>query len=235
MHLTSVPLTAGILPRCVPLWADRVGYSGCEFERAIGSARQLLAESRARGHVILDGTCVRAFGMSTFADLPFIDRYLAAPYPQIGKRLLLDAHTPGMDVVLTMEGIARGNREGGLQLVVVNLACDSTAAGGPAVCGRLLHAFLEGHRGHRIERLVNEAFTPDAVLSMESAGLRILRRFDGSSSATGLSSVVGVMTREEAIASKGRVAADVHVRTAASAPYPCRTALPVRRTRWKDR
>jgi DNA-binding CsgD family transcriptional regulator len=202
MSLSVVPLTSETLPLCVPLWVDRIAYQPRDFERAVANAGRLLGEERALGAMIVERGHVRAFGVSAFANPRFLDEYLSNPDPQIGKRLLLGAYEPNTHLVLTLDEIARGNRKGGLHLVILNASHDRASPQAPAAFGRMVQAFMDTHRGYRIERMVTEAFIPDAVLNIESAGSEIVRRFGEIRPGTGLLSAVAVLTRAQAIERK---------------------------------
>ena len=147
MQVDAVRLTPENLPLCAPLWGGRETYVGDELQRVLAGAALLLSEGRARGAIVVEDECPRAFGITTFADEVFVDEYLDALHPHIGKRLLLDAHDPGATNVLRVSQIAERNAGNGLQLVVANAAYDTAAREPDTVLGRLIAAFHDTHRG----------------------------------------------------------------------------------------
>jgi hypothetical protein len=131
-----------------------------------------------------------------------MDAYLADPQPHLGKRLLVDAQAPESTSVLPVSGIAERNAGAGLQMVVANTACDTGARDGATVLGVLMRAFQDIHRGHRIARIVTEVFGEDAISALiHSGSCEVLRVFNLSAPGRQLRSLVGTLTREQAVAS----------------------------------
>jgi len=201
MHVDAVRLTAENLQLCAPLWGGRETYSGNELERVLESAARLLSEGRARGAIVSEDGEVRAFGITTFADEVFVEKYLRDIHPHIGKRLLLDALNPASTSVLDVSQIAARNTDRGLQVVVANTAVDMTARDPDTVLGQLIATFLEVHRGYRIARIVNEVFGEAAVsIVADSRSYEVVRVFDLVAPGTTLRSLVGTLTRGQAAA-----------------------------------
>jgi hypothetical protein len=202
MQVESVPLTPENLWMCVPLWGGGETYAGQEMQAVLDGASRLLSERRAVGAIVLENERVRAFGVTTFADEAVVDGYLADPQPHLGKRLLVDAQAPESTSVLPVSGIAERNAGAGLQVVVANTACDTGARDGATVLGVLMRAFHDIHRGYRIGRIVIEVFGENAISAlMRSGSFEVLRIFNVPAASRQLRSLVGTLTREQAVAS----------------------------------
>ena len=203
MHVDAVRLTPKNLACCAPLWGGRETYVGDELERVLSGAALLLSEGRARGAIVVEDGCPRAFGITTFADEGVVMQYLDAVQPHIGKQLLLGAHDPASTDVLRLPQIAERNAGTGLQLVVANAQYDVSARQPDTVLGCLMAAFFETHRGFRIARIVTEVFG-DAAMSVveDSRASEIVSVFDLPVSGATLKSLVGTLTREQAAAWK---------------------------------
>ena len=90
MRIRSIAFTASNLSLCEPLRGDRCTYSREAFPPVEASAARLLGQGRALGAIVFGGPHTGGVGLSTFAAEPFMDDFLAAPHPQIGRRLLQD-------------------------------------------------------------------------------------------------------------------------------------------------
>jgi hypothetical protein len=167
----------------------------------IAGARLLLSERRALGAIVLEDGHARAFGLTTFADERFVENYVGAPHPHVGKRLLLDALDPLQNSILRIEQIAERNACNGLQVVVANTAWDWTASEPETVLGRLISSFQDVHRGYRIARIVNEVFGETDIGVVEHSGSYEVRRiFDEIAPGVKQRSLLGTLTREQAAA-----------------------------------
>jgi len=204
MSVSWVPLTSDRVPLCASLWSDRPAYTQSEFARALRRLETLLKEGRANGALIFEGERIRAFGTSLFVEAGVVEQFLSAPSPQLGKRLLLDDQsTPACDAVLDKARIGVGNSSTGLQLVVVNSNYDPEAHDVNAVLGSLMSAFQGVHRGYRIVRIVTEVHGDHAIEAMEtSRSFDIHHRCTDVSGVKGLSSAIGMLTREQAAAAR---------------------------------
>jgi hypothetical protein len=155
----AVPFTREHLAACAALWGDRMAHTPDELALALNKVDWLRTSGRARGRVIVDEAgAVRGFGISAFVDDGFARRFLASPYPQIGKRLLLNPDLPRL--VLDERQVARRNGDGGLQLVVVNQGFDVAGIGPdgrPSLAGTSMQNFFDLHRGFNLARIINEA------------------------------------------------------------------------------
>jgi hypothetical protein len=202
MQVESIPLTPENLWMCVPLWGGGETYAGQEMQAVLDGASRLLSERRALGAIVLENERARAFGVTTFADEAVVDGYLADPQPHLGKRLLVDAQAPDSTSVLPVSGIAERNAGAGLQVVVANTACDTGARDGATVLGVLMRAFHDIHRGYRIGRIVIEVFGENAISAlMRSSSFEVLRILNVPAASRQLRSLVGTLTREQAVAS----------------------------------
>ena len=175
----AVPFTREHLAACGALWGDRIAHTSDELAYTLNKVDWLLSHDRARGRVIVDeGGTVRGFGLSVFVHEGFAARFLASPYPQIGKRLLLHPDLPRL--VLDEREVATRNADGGLQLVVLNQGFD-TARIGPdgrqPLAGTSMQCFFELHRGFNLARIINEAFGDEAVAVLESVQPATIYRF----------------------------------------------------------
>ena len=95
--------------------------------------------------------------------------------------------------------IARGNRERGLELVVLNTAYDPRAIDPGGVVGELMAAFQKVHRGYRIPRITNEVFGEAAInVVTSSASYQVRCAFDIPHSNGHLRSVLATLTRSQA-------------------------------------
>jgi hypothetical protein len=198
-HLGLVSLTPSDLPLCARLWPDWHTFTQHQFETALDACARLLSERRAIGMLVLEGRQVRGYGMTTFVHENFADAYLAAPHPQVGKRLLLDR---SLGAILHREQIADRNAHGGLQLVVVSTNYDPAAADLPGVLGLLMHAFQAAHRGYRMERLIMENIGIVAEFALTIGIADIAGVFDEATNGAKLRSTLSVLTKERALARK---------------------------------
>jgi hypothetical protein len=201
MNVEFVLLTPDNLTMCVPLWGGAETYAPLELEQVIDGAALLLDQRRALGAIVLEDGQPRAFGMTTFVDEAMIDTYFEDPHPHLGKRLLLDAQNPHAASVLQPHQIARRNAAGGLQVVVVNTTIDPASCDPGTVLGAVFAAFFHVHRGYRIARCINEVFGEMAVSIVEaSRSYEIRRAFELPVGRSTIRSVVGTVTREQAVA-----------------------------------
>jgi hypothetical protein len=196
------PLTPERLALCTPLWSDRSAYTPSEFRDVVARLRLLLSERRALGAVIFEDERVRGFGVTVFAKCAAVDTLLAAPYPQFGKRLLLEeAGWPGQSDVLDRQQIGEGNATTGLQLVVVNTNFDGGARNTDAVIGMIIESFQAVHRGYRIARIVNEISGEAAIaVAVTSRSFELRARFDNVGGVKGLPSALFTLTSQQAAA-----------------------------------
>lgn len=159
-HFDAHALNAVSLDDCRPLWGARRAYLDDAFERTIARVRWLLEEERLQGRILRghDGAA-RAFGFSAFITDEAAARLSTSSTPQLGRQLLEDS---GWDrMVLTPEAVGRANAGSGLQLLVVNQGYDTSIeddATWAALIGRLIQAFIETHRGYRLQRVIAEQF-----------------------------------------------------------------------------
>jgi hypothetical protein len=186
---------------CAPVWAGAETYAPGELDRVLEGAALLVAERRAQGALVLEDGRPAAFGLTTFVFEAFIDAYLNAPHPHLGKRLLtsvLDASPP---TVLEIDQIAQRNRAGGLQTVIANCAMHPKARDQGTVLGAIIDASFHVHRGYRIVRYVNEVFGSDVGIIESSRSYEIRRKFELRVGSSVVPSLVGTLTREQAVAS----------------------------------
>jgi hypothetical protein len=153
-------LTTSNLDECRPLWGDRETYDQIAFERTIERVRWLLERDLVRGRILRDADeRARAFGVSAFITDVAGERMSNSPTPQLGRQLLED---PAWErIVLNPAAVGRANAATGLQLLVVNQGYDTAiddSATWAALIGRLIQAFIETHRGYRIQRVIIEQF-----------------------------------------------------------------------------
>jgi hypothetical protein len=203
MQVDAVRLTPANLSLCAPLWGGREAFVGDELERALAAAGRLLAEDKARGAIVFEDECPRAFGITVFADEAFVSNYLSAVHPHVGKRLLLGAHDPASTAVLGRSQVAERNAGTGLQLVVANTAYDVAAHEPDTVLGRLIAAFHDTHRGYRLARIINEVFGQAAMAVVEAS-----RAYEtiGVFEQPAPGSLVGALTRQQAASSTNLLA-----------------------------
>lgn len=196
------PLTAERVSLCAPLWSDRQAYTPAEFRKALARLERLLDERRANGAVIFEDGRARAFGVTVFVQRAVVDRFLAAPHPQFGKRLLLSGQSGSSpDCVLDRLGIGEGNATLGLELVVVNTNYDEQARDVDGVIGSIISSFLAVHRGYRLARIVNELNGDHAVtVAVTSRSFELRGRFENVGGVKGLSSALFTLTPEQASA-----------------------------------
>lgn len=159
-HFTPAVLTAANLDDCRPLWGDRGTYVDDVFEGTIERVRCLLEETRAQGRILRGpDRMARAFGFSAFITDEAADRLATSSSPLLGRQLL--EHPDWSNLILTPDAVGRANAGAGLQLLVVNQGYDTTIedrATWAALLGRLVQAFLDTHRGYRVERVIVEHF-----------------------------------------------------------------------------
>jgi hypothetical protein len=199
-----VPLSKDLLPACIHLWSDRAAFTPQDFRIAIESAATLLTDDEAQGAVVFEGDQVRGFGLATFIDSDAADRFVAAPHPQFGRRLLLNALDGDPHrMVLRRNAIAAANAGPGLQLAVVNSNYDTAAPHLDLVIGTIIEAFQAVHRGFRIARIINEVQGDGPVETLiRSGGFDIRARFEDVGGVKGLPGALGILTREQAIADR---------------------------------
>ncbi|HEV7583639.1 MAG TPA: hypothetical protein VGO77_25160, partial [Mycobacterium sp.] len=182
-------------------WGGAETYAPRELQRVVDGAALLLDQRRAQGAVVLEDGHPRAFGMTTFVDEALIEAYLDDPHPHLGKRLLLEAHNPDTTSVLQPHQIAERNAALGLQVVVVNCAMDPATRDPGTVLGAVIAASFHVHRGYRIARYINEVFGEMSVSIIEaSRSYEIRRRFELPIDGAMMCSLVGTLTREQAVA-----------------------------------
>jgi hypothetical protein len=183
---------------CLPLWSDRRAYTSDELATALARVRSLLRDECARGALVLQDGRVRGFGITVFADGNRVDRLLATPQPQFGKRLLL-GDSARHDGILNRRRIAEGNATDGLQLVVINTNYDPSTKDPDGVIGAIIAAFISVHSGFNIARIVNEVSGDAAIeVAVTSRSFDLLQRFTDIGGAKGLSSALTVLSRERA-------------------------------------
>jgi len=197
MHISAAPLTPGDLLQCASLWPDRATYREHEFAQALAACGSLLREGRAIGGIIREGHHLSAYGISTFVQERFADEYLRCPYPQLGKRLLLEGADAG--AVLDWRGIAERNSGDGLQLVIASASYDVAARDPMLVMGEVIRLSLELHRGYRIARIINEGIgEANAAVLTATGAYDVHRTFPCIAPDLDVPSAVCVLTRERA-------------------------------------
>lgn len=173
MRLTTIPLGPDNLNRCTDLWGDRADYTPGDMRRMLERARDLLRTRRALGRLIVDEHDQPVgFGLATFITPDLSRLYRQAPYPQLGKQLLLQELTVE-HIVLDEAAIGRGNATSGLHLVVLNqgFAYDRfSATQFQPLAGTMLQAFADCYRGYRLESIVTEIFGEEGIQLLASAG-----------------------------------------------------------------
>lgn len=196
MH--AEPLTSDNLSLCAPLWSDRSTYRDGEFADALSATARLLDENRAFGSLIFEGARARGFGLTVFVDDKGAAEYLAHPYAQFGRRLLLDPSVS--PAILDRRAIATANAGRGLQLVVVNTNYDTAAREPDSVIGLIMNAFQVTHRGFHIARMINEVVGDHLIEVLErSRCFEMQRYFSTVGGNPSLRSAVGTLTRQQAV------------------------------------
>jgi hypothetical protein len=200
-QLSTVRLTEANVSQCESLWGDRVGYSSTDFSEVMDRARWLLSTDRARGAMFVErDQRVRGFGLAAFVHEDLVAKYVACPYPQLGRSILL--HPELGRIILGEDDVGLGNAGRGLDLVILNQGFDLTGfASGEwqRVAGTSMQAFFDLHRGYRVARLVNEIFGDEGVGFLERVGLGTIYRFVvASSSGAELNGASWTVTREHA-------------------------------------
>lgn len=157
MHLVSTALTSSNVRLCRPFWCASGAYTADEVSRAVSRTSILLDTEGARGVLISDQTGrPLCYGVTVFVEEQFADDYVQAPYPLVGKQLLLGERT----AILTSEfAIGLRNARSGLQMLVVAQDWDVTGLHPEAyhwMVAKLVTGFFEIHRGFRLERIINE-------------------------------------------------------------------------------
>jgi len=192
------PLSAANLEQVKSLWPDREGLTASEFDTATRHASSLLIQRRAFGALLHEHNRVSGFGLTVFVDEAFADAFVARPFPQMGKHLLLsafDAATP----VLTLDGIAQRNAAGGLQLVVLATNIEPALPDRATALGYLIHAFVETHLGYRPERVFNEVIGAENVRDIQAANVYApLLSYDRLDNGVPLPGTIGTLTRADA-------------------------------------
>jgi len=198
MNIRVTSLTSRNVEQCSPFWGGLTSYHPRERQQVFEAAARLLDERRAFGALILQDERPRAFGMSAFAREEFVENFLKAPTPQIGKQLLLDA-SHGGDLILTRKEIGIRNAGGGGQAVILNCGWDPTGPDAALVFGRVVSASHDTHRAHRVARLLNESFgKADVALLVNSGGFEVRCTFREIAPGVPIPSVIATLTREEA-------------------------------------
>jgi hypothetical protein len=125
MRLAWTAITPASISECADLWADRRLYRDGELAAALDAATALLRQRRAIGALISGDGRPIGYGVSAFVEQAFVDDYLAAPHPQIRKRLLLGESGGPSNSILDPRRIGEANARDGLHLVV--LGCNYIA------------------------------------------------------------------------------------------------------------
>jgi hypothetical protein len=199
MSVLVAPMSSRNVASCTDLWADRATYSQAALNTVIRTAGQLLTETRALGSIVLEDSRPRAFGLSTFLDETFVEKYLADPYPQLGRHLLATPSHSAPECILDVHGIGERNSTAGNQLVVLSTNFDLTAKDPDGVLGALMHAFQETHRGYRIARIIVEVLGEPAIEALVSSGSFTLHhRFSTLAPNVKIPSCIATLTRTEA-------------------------------------
>ena len=200
MHITSIELTAANLHRCHGLWADRRAYGDGQFTEAMNVARRLLSQECAIGSIVLEDDRPRGYCLTVAVAECFADRYLRDPYPQLGKDLLLHRAAGDRRAILTRHEIGERNAGAGLQLVVLSSNVDDASPDLATVLGVSMQSFQEVHRGYRTARIINEAFGEYATQVLVTSGSYDVRRTFELFPGAPIPSVLGIVTREDAMA-----------------------------------
>jgi hypothetical protein len=204
MDLSAAPITLANLQPSLTILGNRPAFTEVEYRQFTHVLGSLIERRRVFGRVVSERPTnrPRVVGIGGFVEESFIERYLSSPHPEIGKQLLL--REP--NAILDENGIAVRNRSGGLQAVVVAQGFDITDAppdGFEWVFGTGMNAFIEAHRGFRIERIVNVGFGESGVTAMASSGSwRMVGRFDNRYESGTVHTGVWTLTREEALGAR---------------------------------
>jgi hypothetical protein len=200
-YLSVTPLTSNDVAALARLWPDRVAFGDAQFTTALKTCSQLFDDDRAVGVKVLEDERLSAFGISVFLRPEFVETYLGAPHPLLGKRLLLDPHP-----IALRSDIAEGNAADGLPLFVLAASFDVTALNATAALGLIMQATMDLHRGYRIERFMNEAVGDANIDFLNSAGVfDFVQRFDEALPGTALRSAMFMLTRERAFVRKSPI------------------------------
>lgn len=201
LSIGAARLTSARVRECAPLWGDRSIHTADELAELVERTQWLLSTKRARGAIFAEPNGrVRAFGISAFVHEDVAEAFLAAPYPQLGRRILLDPELPA--IALDEQQVGRRNAGGGLHLVVLAQGFDLEGlddGGWAQVAGATVAAFVDVHRGYNLALIINEIFGGPGVAFMERAKPATIHRFTlMSRSGERLVTACWFLSREEA-------------------------------------
>lgn len=200
VHLSIEALTPRNLYDIRPLWPDRDACTGDELSAALNAGRCLLATERAQGAVVrLDGRPV-GIVLTVFATDDFSAGYVAAPFPHLGRFLLLSLHQPDCPI-LDADRIGSGNAGCGLNLFALATHIARDLQDRLPVLATLMRAFMEVHRGFQVKRIVSEVFGEADIEDVRAFGsFDTLAEFGPEHTGILVPSLVATLTREQAAA-----------------------------------
>lgn len=151
------------LAACLSVDPARIGTELVEYHRAVGAWRELVRSRSFHSTVIeadppIAGHRVVAFGASVFVSRAFADDEISDPRPGLNAHIIASIDC-GRPVMLNESQLRAANTDGGLDLVVLypqwRKGILSTAQISE-VQTLLASAFLDKHRGFRLNRLITE-------------------------------------------------------------------------------
>lgn len=205
------------LAECFDVDVNHAGSELVGSEKAVTAWKALLQSCAVHSVVVVAnppilGHRVVGFGASAFVTSEFFQREIDEPRPRLNDRLIESVDT-GNSVVLSKSQIAYGNFETGLDLVVL---CGCWRKG---VLNKqqvqetwvlLSSAFLERHRGYRVNRVLSEVIGPEELEFVESGPpWQMVSSFEHSDPKGRLAGrrYLFMLSREQALSSAGSVMA----------------------------
>lgn len=209
-------LTADDLKECLAIQPAR---SGAEFVSAadvLPAWRWLLRERGFSGVVVSEAAAseTAACGAAIFVAREWVDQELGNPRPGLNARLIEKVIREGGQSVLNWEGVARGNAEGTLDLLILfaNWRAELKPEEVSEAQMHLAMSFLELHRGYRLKRMLTEAVDSGDIAHLNSVpSWRNISTFDEWFAANPHTSfnrdrALGLVTYESCMMEPGTVA-----------------------------
>jgi len=149
---------------CLNVDPSRIGAELAGYDRAIEAWKHIIGSCSFQSAVIeaeppVAGRRIVAFGASVFVTRAFADDEISNPRPGLNARIIASV-AAGQSVVLSDDQLRRANTDSGLDLVVLYpqwrkgiLSVEQISE----VKTLLASAFLEAHRGFRLNRFITES------------------------------------------------------------------------------
>jgi hypothetical protein len=204
---------------CLEVDPQRMGAELIGKERAVEAWRALMRCCSFQAAVIeterpIEGRSTVGFGANVFVTRTFVENEISNPRPGLNARII-ESLTCGEPVVLNKAQLRSANTENGLDLVVLYPQWRKgvlTAGQVRQVQSALAAAFLEGHRGFRLNRILCEVVNGAArVFYLEPAGVwRVITEFsqfylDNPDTKWNQDRCLAIVSRQEAFQVPGHI------------------------------